>query len=82
VTLFAILEVLYSSEGDSITKLQNAFPTLSNEILAEVMKFFEANEVEMREFFAEQSQIAEENRAQFADAGPSLEQLRARRNEL
>jgi len=80
VKLFAILEVLYSAEGASITKLQNAFPTLPNEILAKVMQFCEANDVEMRAYFAEQSQIAEENREKFAYAGPSLAQLRARRD--
>jgi hypothetical protein len=85
VTLFAILEakaeLQRQNQDRAVTAaaIADEFPSISVETIADVLQFCTRNPIPVGQYFAEETAIAEQNALEHPYTGPTLEQLRRRR---
>ena len=77
VTLFVLLSSIYDDATMDVDQLQSAFPTIPRQDLLEVIRF--SSDARARAYYEQQRQSAEKNRTQVGMEGPSMEELRRRR---
>ena len=85
ITLFAILEAkaeLLRKNGDQaaiVAAITDEFPSVPAETIADVLEFCAQNSAPVGRYFAEETAIAERNAQEHPYTGPSLDELRRRR---
>jgi hypothetical protein len=83
VTLFSILEfIIANPPAAGVLSLTNAFPTIPQDLMWKILTFYINNPDAIRAYFYEQQDVAANNERLHPYVGPSLTELRRRRQAL
>jgi uncharacterized protein (DUF433 family) len=76
VTLFALVDFI-KTKSSAVADLLEAFPTLSRDLIWDILHFYSSHSAAVEAYYGEQLEIAAKNEKPYS--GPSLEELKRRR---